>query len=110
MSGSNEVLPNSDLAELLAREAIHGRQPLQRALHRAARRAFLWPEEAAQLIREHRSLTELPGVGPYLSKLIRGWLEAPARIEKPPQMRKNFLTIAEARALLARNTAWSREA
>ena len=68
MSGSNEVLPNSDLAELLAREAIHGRQPLQRALHRAARRAFLWPEEAAQLIREHRSLTELPGVGPYLSK------------------------------------------
>jgi hypothetical protein len=35
------VLKNSEITELLAREAEHAKQPLQRALRRASRRAFL---------------------------------------------------------------------
>ena len=42
------VLTNSAIAELLALAAEHAKQPLQKALRRASRRAFLWPEEAAQ--------------------------------------------------------------
>jgi hypothetical protein len=37
---------NAEIAELLAQAAEHAKQPVQRALRRAARRAFLWPEEA----------------------------------------------------------------
>ncbi len=47
---------NSEIAELLARAAEHAKQPLQRALRRAARRSFLWPEERAG-IRISRSPT-----------------------------------------------------
>jgi hypothetical protein len=58
--------------------------PLQKALRRASRRAFFWPEEAAQLIKEDRSLTGFSGVGPYLEKLIRGW------IKNPPEASRTF--------------------
>ena len=47
-------LVNTEIAELLATEAETAKQPLQKALRRAARRAFLWPEEAAQLVRQGR--------------------------------------------------------
>jgi hypothetical protein len=53
---------NSDIGELLARAAEHAKQPLQRALRRAARRALLWPEEAEDITKDGRSLTELPGI------------------------------------------------
>jgi hypothetical protein len=59
----SEFLTNSDIAELLATDAEAAKQPLQKALRRASRKAFLWPEEAAQLIQQERSLEELAGVG-----------------------------------------------
>ena len=59
-------LTNSQIAELLATEAEGLKQPLQKAFRRASRKALLWPEEASTLQREGRSLTELPGIGPYL--------------------------------------------
>jgi hypothetical protein len=68
-------LTNAQLAELLARQAEEARPPLTRALRRASRRAFLWPEEAASLQMRGRSLTELQGIGPYLEKLIRTWMD-----------------------------------
>jgi len=46
-----DVLTNLEIAELLAREAESAKQPVQRALRRASRRAFLWPEEAADIYR-----------------------------------------------------------
>src|ERR1700674_2239929 len=73
----DEFLENSGIAELLATEAETSKQPLQKALRRASRRGFLWPQEATQLVREQRSLEELSGVGPYLNKIIRGWIEHP---------------------------------
>lgn len=66
-----ELLTNARLAELLAREAEKVKPPLTRTFRRAARRAFLWPEEAANLIHSGRSLTELQSVGPYLEKVIK---------------------------------------
>jgi len=43
------VNENSTIAELLAQEAEKATYPTQRALRRAARRAFLWEVEAADL-------------------------------------------------------------
>ena len=66
---------NSQIAELLALEAGHAEGQLRMALKRAARRAFLWPAEAADLVAGGRSLTELAGIGPFLAKKLQGWLE-----------------------------------
>jgi histidinol phosphatase-like PHP family hydrolase len=91
---------NSYIAELLARAAEHAKQPLQRALRRAARRSFLWPEEAEDMIARGQSLTELAGIGPYLNKQILDWFKHPPEAEEAiPEIRQNFLTVAEAKAL-----------
>jgi histidinol phosphatase-like PHP family hydrolase len=91
---------NSDIAELLARAAEHAKQPLQRALRRAARRSFLWPDEAEDMLARGQSLTELAGIGPYLNKQIIEWLKRPPELEGAiPEIRQNFLTLAEARTL-----------
>ena len=74
---NKEPLDNSSIAELLAIEGEAARPPLQKASRRASRRAFLWSEEATQLLRERRSLTELPGVGAYLEKIIGRWIAEP---------------------------------
>jgi hypothetical protein len=94
---------NSDIGELLARAAEDAKQPLQRALQRAARRALLWPEEAEDIIKGGRSLTELPGIGPYLNRQIAHWLEHPPDLdEEIPEIRRNFLTLAEAKTMRSR--------
>ena len=94
---------NADLAELLALEAEQATGPVQRALRRAARAAFLWPEEAAELVAQGRSLTELDGIGPYLEKLLRTWLSKPPARLPVPAIRTDFLTLTEARRILARH-------
>jgi histidinol phosphatase-like PHP family hydrolase len=94
------ILDNAEIAELLAVQAEEARDPVRKALRRAARRAFVWPEEAARLVTQGRSLTEFPAVGPYLDKLIRQWIhDPPARCEPPP-IRRAFLTLPKARELL----------
>ncbi len=94
---------NADIAELLARAAEHAKQPLQRALRRAARRSFLWPEEAEDMVARGESLTELAGIGPYLNQQILDWMRQPLEAEEAiPEIRQNFLTVAEARALRSR--------
>lgn len=95
-------LDNATIAELLSCEAEKATYPLQKALRKAARSAFLWPEEAADLLRQECSLTELSAVGPYLEKLIRGWLIRPPATDPIPKIRRNFLTIPQARRILAR--------
>ncbi len=93
-------MKNSDIAELLARAAEHAKQPLQRALRRASRRSFLWPEEAEEIYARGESLTVLSGIGPYLNKQIIDWLRHPPEFEQAaPDIRQNFLTRAEASTL-----------
>jgi histidinol phosphatase-like PHP family hydrolase len=94
---------NADLAELLALAAETAKMPLQKALRRASRKAFLWPEEVSLLFAEGRDLTELPSVGPHLKRLITGWLQDPPEVPGSPEIRRGFLTLPEARSQLANN-------
>ncbi len=89
-------LTNSQIAELLATEAEGLKQPLQKAFRRASRKALLWPEEASTLQQEGRSLTELPGIGPYLEKIVGRWLKSPPSVPTAPDIRKDFLTWTQA--------------
>lgn len=100
---------NGEIAELLSREAEDASHFIQRALRRAARSAFLWPEEASDLISQGRSLTELAHVGPFLEKKIRGWIEERTHPSAPPDIRAQFLTMTKARELLAAKPAWPRK-
>ncbi|PYJ87171.1 MAG: hypothetical protein DME70_06895 [Verrucomicrobia bacterium] len=103
------TLSNANLAELLARKAETSSGILVRAFRRAARSAFLWPELASDLVAAGRPLTELHGIGPFIAKQLHTWIEKPPRIEtKPPALRRDFLTRADARALLAANPEWSK--
>src|ERR1700680_1070046 len=81
---AESFLTNSDISELLAIEADGASQPIQRAFRQASRKALLCTDEASQLYRERRSLTELPGIGPYLEKIVRRWLEHPPLVPAPP--------------------------
>jgi histidinol phosphatase-like PHP family hydrolase len=102
------VLNNFDIAELLAKEAETAKQPLQKALRRASRRALLWPEEATQLVQEGRSLEELPAVGPALNRIIRRWIEDQPVVPELPAIRSGFLTLLQARAALKTKPSWLR--
>jgi len=97
---------NADLAELLAREAEHAQPPISRALRRASRRAFLWPDEVSYIVRTKRSLTELQGIGSYLEKLILEWIASPPPVPEPPSLRTGFLTFTEAETILAAQPEW----
>ncbi len=99
-------LSNVHLAELLARQAEHTHPPINRALRRASRRAFIWPEEASLLLKEKRSLTELQGIGPYLEKVIREWVGSPPPVAELPALRAGFLTFTEAKSILAERPDW----
>jgi hypothetical protein len=100
-------LTNGDIAELLALEAEGCKEPMKsKALRKASRAAFMWPIEAADLLAQNRELIELQGVGPYISRLIQGWFDKPPKIPERPGVRKDFVTLTEARAILATNPEW----
>ncbi len=103
---SNYFVTNAEIAELLAIESESAKMPAKKALRRASRRALMWPDEAEDLLREGRSLIELVNVGPYIAKLIRGWIEKPPKLPKPPEIRRQFLTITEAKRALAKKPDW----
>ncbi|MDB6122529.1 MAG: hypothetical protein JWQ71_1522 [Pedosphaera sp.] len=107
MAQKHTTIDNATIAELLCREAEKTKPPLQRALRRAGRAALLWPEEAAEVVRQNRTLREFPAIGPYLEKIILKWIDDPPLALGPiPEIRRNFLTLTEARAILAENPQW----
>ena len=57
-------------------------------------------------MQQGRSLTELPGIGPHLEKIIRHWIDHPPATPKPPEIRKGFLTLMQARAIIRENPSW----
>ena len=102
------MLSNTSIAELLAQQAERETGILPRAYRRAARNAFLWPEEVSHLVAQNRSLTELRGIGPFIEKQIRNWFdEALRRTKSVPALRRDFISMAEARRLLAKYPSWS---
>ena len=60
------MLSNTDVAELLAQQAERETGILSRAFRRAARSAFLWPEEMCDLVVQNRTLTEFRAIGPFI--------------------------------------------
>ena len=101
------MLSNTNIAELLAQQAERETGILFRAYRRAARSAFLWPEEASHLATQNRSLTELRSIGPFIEKQIRNWFNKPSqRAKTVPAIRRGFISMAEARRLLAKRPAW----
>jgi len=101
-----DALSNAQLAELLAVEAERSPPILQRAFRRAARNAFLWPEEAVDLLRNDRPLTELRGVGPFIEKQLRTWIKKPPSGRTIPAIRRDFLSLAQATKTLAAKPEW----
>jgi hypothetical protein len=102
-------ISNADLAELLARKAETSSGILVRAFRRAARSAFLWPERAGDLLAADRALTDLHGVGPFIARQLQKWIEKPPREQtKAPAIRRDFLTRADARGILASNPEWAK--
>jgi histidinol phosphatase-like PHP family hydrolase len=103
----HSVLSNTDIAELLAQQAERETGILPRAYRRAARNAFLWPEEVSHLVAQNRPLTALRGIGPFIEKQIRNWFdEALRRAKSDPALRHDFISMAEARRLLAGRPSW----
>ncbi|MDQ4144846.1 MAG: PHP domain-containing protein [Actinomycetota bacterium] len=99
-------LTNKDISELLARRADETDEHRRRAYQRAARAALMWPSEAADLVDLDRSLTELHNVGDKLAGRIKAWIEDPPELEETPALRRDFMTMAQARALLADHPEW----
>jgi histidinol phosphatase-like PHP family hydrolase len=99
-------LSNSQIAELLALEAEKVQGQLRMAFRRAARLSSIWPVEIVDLLAQSKPLTVLPGIGPFLEKRIHGWVEAGRPAPEPPQIRRGFLTVPEAREILGRHPAW----
>lgn len=106
---SGLCLSNGQIAELLTHEAEEATGHLQRALRKAAREAFLWPVEAAELLAQGESLQQLAGIGPHLERLVRSWCEAPPPLPKAAPLRQNFLTTAQAKKILAKRPQWARQ-
>jgi histidinol phosphatase-like PHP family hydrolase len=99
-------LDNTDIAELLALESEKASYPAQKALRRAARVSFIWPQEAVPWVQEGRSLADFPAIGPYLEKLIRQWIKNPPPLSEPPQIRRGFFSLPAARAALDLQPRW----
>jgi PHP domain len=105
----SSVLSNTDIAELLAEQSERETGIHSRAFRRTARNAFLWPVEASDLVAQNRSLSELRGIGPLIETQIRQWIEKPRRVKTVPAVRRDFLSLAEARRVLAARPAWTKE-
>jgi len=101
------ALTNGDLSELLSRAAESEEGHRVRALRRASSAAMFWPEEAAHLADAGRALTELRSVGPWVERLLLGWLESPPTDLRRPELRSGFLTRSEARRTIAENPGWT---
>ena len=103
------MLSNIQIAELLALQAERESGFLARAFRRASRSAFLWPQEVAELAEQNRSPTELRAIGPFIEKQISRWLDRPPRLPRTtPAIRRDFISLADAKQLLAKKPEWAK--
>ncbi len=104
----SNTITNVQIAEFLAVESATAEGNKLKALRRASRLALVWPIEAAEFLRAGRSLTELPGVGPWIAGRIEALAEDPSEPPAPPPIRDDFISFADALATLATDSSWSR--
>jgi histidinol phosphatase-like PHP family hydrolase len=98
---------NGDLAVLLEVLAAQEEGHRRRALERASRAALFWPVEAGELVESGGDLTDLAGVGPWVAQRMTDLFAAPGPAPEPDELRRDFLTIAEARRVLAEHPGWA---
>ena len=102
-------LTNAELAELLARQSETQSGVLVRAFRRAARNALFWPESAATLVAQNRSLLELSAIGPFIEKRVEDWIENPQpALGTISPLRRDFFTLADAKSLLKKKPEWEK--
>jgi PHP domain len=64
----------------------------------------MWEEEAAVLLGNQGSLTKLAGMGTTLDRIIRQWIQTPPDAGGPPEIRRGFFSLPEARAILTKHS------
>ena len=101
-----DIPSNGMLGELLRLAADDESGHRQLTLTRASRAAMFWPEEAAALAGEGRSLTELAGVGPWIGAQLHRWIDEPPPAPEPDETRVGYLTYAEVLRVLREDPAW----
>ena len=102
-------LTNAELAELLARQSELESGVLVRAFRRAARNALFWPESAAALVAQNRSLVELSAIGPFIEKRVQHWIENPEpAVGTIPPIRRDFFALADAKSILKKKPEWEK--
>ena len=95
------MLRNIELAELLAREAEQYEGNKYKAARRASRKALGWPQEVGDLLESEGKLTDLDGVGPWVARLIQGWLDDEPEVGEPEsELRRDFQTLSLAKSRL----------
>lgn len=103
------MLRNIEIAELLARASEEHEGNKQKAARRASRYALAWPVEVTELLKdEDAKLTDMPAVGPWVARLIRGWLDEPPEENLEPQtdLRRDFQTLSQAKDRVAEDADW----
>ena len=101
------MLTNGDLSILLGEQAAAERDHRRRALERASRAAMFWTEEAGALLVTGRALTELTAIGPWVASRIEALIESPPDTIDAGELRRDFLTVARARDVLAADPGWT---
>jgi putative hydrolase len=97
---------NLDIAELLARRGEDAEGHRAKAYRRAAAAALTWAEEAVAVRAEGRSLEELEGLGPSLSRRVATWLDEAPEPPEPPAPRDGFSSFSQARRVVAEHPGW----
>jgi putative hydrolase len=97
---------NAQIAECLALVSTEYADHRKSALKKASRAAFMWDEEAEAVLASGRSLDTLPRIGPWLARLVRGWIEDPPGIPEPSPLRHDFMTMSQALAVLDGAPGW----
>jgi PHP domain-containing protein len=76
---------------------------------RAARYALFWPESAATLVAQNRSLVELSAIGPFIEKRVKKWIENPQpALGTIPPTRLDFFALADAKSFLKKKPEWEK--
>jgi hypothetical protein len=71
---------------------------------------FFGQTKFVDLVEKNRPLTELRATGPFIMKRFLRWIDNPPT-EKPraPAIRRDFIALANARVLLAKNPKWAKQ-
>lgn len=100
------AINNAALSELLLQAADDEEGHRRLALQRAAKDAYRWDVEVADVVAAGREPTELRSVGPWVAGLMTDWIEHPPAVPEPDETRRGYLTYAQVRSALAVDPTW----